>query len=212
MLRLYCIQLWFGLSDEGVEDALYDSAAFRRFVGIDLRTERAPDSTTLLKFRRLLETHDLTRALLDGVNAGMQERRLLLKRGTLIDATIIAAPSSTKNAQGTRDPEMRSTKKGNNWHFGLKLHIGVDAESGLAHTGVTTAAHAADVSHVTELLHGEEADVFADAGYTGVDKRDEVTAAQQDGRIAPNVNWHVATKRSLIKKRPDGLGNPSSTF
>jgi IS5 family transposase len=130
MLRMYFLQQWYSLSDEGLEDALYDSQAMRDFVGIDLAREQVPDATTLLKFRRLLEQHELTKAIFEQVNAHLGERGLLMREGTLVDATIIAAPSSTKNQDGERDPEMHQVKKGNEWHFGMKAHIGADADSG----------------------------------------------------------------------------------
>ena len=164
MLRMYCLQQWYGLADEALEDALYDSQALRDFVGVDLSRESVPDATTLLKFRHLLQTNDLTQALFDEINAHLGEKGLLMRAGTIVDATIIAAPSSTKNQDNTRDPEMHQTKKGNQWHFGMKAHIGVDAESGLVHSLVATSANDADVSQAQHLLHGEERDVFADAG------------------------------------------------
>src|ERR1700751_4703726 len=141
MLRLYFLQQWYGLADEALEDALYDSQALRDFVGIDLSKESVPDATTLLKFRHLLQTNDLTRALFDEINAHLAQQGLLMRAGTIVDATIIAAPSSTKNAEQARDPDMHQTKKGNEWHFGMKAHIGVDAESGLLHLGGGPSAH-----------------------------------------------------------------------
>lgn len=173
MLRMYVAQQCFGLSDEGIEDALYDSQAIRRFVGIDLSREAAPDATTLLKFRRLLEEHQLTTAIFSAINAHLAEQGLFMRAGSIVDATLIAAPSSTKNADGKRDPEMHSTKKGNQWHFGMKAHIGVDAQSGSVHTLIGTAANVHDITQAHTLLHGEEADVFGDAGYQGVEKREE---------------------------------------
>jgi len=164
MLRMYIAQQCFGLSDEGVEDAIYDSQAIRGFVGMDLAREAAPDATTLLKFRRLLETHQLTERIFAAINVHLAAKGLMLKEGTVMDATIIAAPSSTKNRSKGRDPEMHQTKKGNQWHFGMKAHIGVDAESALVHTLVTTAANVSDVTQASQLLHGEEKDVFGDAG------------------------------------------------
>lgn len=143
MLRMYIAQQCFGLSDEGIEDALYDSQAIRRFVGVDLAREAAPDATTLLKFRRRLEEHDLTGAIFQTINAHLAQQGLLLREGTLIDATLIAAPPSTKNRDRARDPDMHQAKKGNQWHFGMKAHIGVDLDSGLVHTVVGTAAHVA---------------------------------------------------------------------
>ena len=173
MLRMYLAQQCFALSDEGTEDALYDSAAIRKFVGIDIGTETAPDATTLLKFRRLLEQHRLTERIFVVINQQLSKRGLILREGTIVDATLIAAPSSTKNSQGERDPEMRQTKKGNNYYFGMKAHIGVDAESGLVHTLVTTAANSHDVTQAHALLHGEERVAYGDAGYRGVEKRAE---------------------------------------
>jgi IS5 family transposase len=204
MLRMYFLQQWYSLSDEALEDALYDSQAMREFVGIDLAREQVPDATTLLKFRRLLEQHELTKAIFEEVNAHLSERGLLMREGTVVDATIIAAPSSTKNKDGKRDPEMHQTKKGNQWHFGMKAHIGVDADSGLVHSLHTTPANESDVAHTHELLHGEEKRVHADAGYAGVDKRDEIVAAQKGGRIEADITWLVAAKRGTVKAMADG--------
>jgi IS5 family transposase len=182
MVRMYCLQQWYGLADEALEDALYDSQALRDFVGIDLSRESVPDATTLLKFRRLLNDNDLRRALFDEINAHLGDKGLLMRAGTIVDATIIAAPSSTKNEDKARDPEMHQAKKGNQWHFGMKAHIGVDAESGLVHTLVTTPANVADVTQAGALLHGQEKDGHGDAGYRGVHKRPE----------AQGPRWHVA--------------------
>lgn len=194
MLRMYIAQQCFGLSDEGIEDAIYDSQAIRCFVGVDLAREAAPDATTLLKFRRLLEEKDLTASIFTAINAHLAEKGLLLRQGTIVDATIIAAPSSTKNEGGERDPDMHQTKKGNQWHFGMKAHIGVDAESGLVHTVVGTAAHVNDVTQAQALLHGEETEVFGDAGYQGVEKREE-------NQEVPVV-WNIAMKRGKRKALP----------
>lgn len=194
MLRMYVAQNCFGLSDEGIEDALYDSQAIRRFVGIDLGRESAPDATTLLKFRRLLEEKGLTESIFNAINAHLAEKGLFLRQGTVVDATIIAAPPSTKNRAGKRDPEMHQTRKGNQWYFGMKAHIGADADSGLVHTVVGTAAHVNDVTQAQALLHGDETDVFGDAGYQGVEKREE--------NLEVPVTWHVAMKRSVRKALP----------
>lgn len=153
MLRMYVVQQCFGFSDEGTEDAVYDRQAIRGFIGIDLGRESAPDATTLLRFRRLLETHQLTRVLFETINQHLASRGLLLKEGTIVDATLIAAPPSVKNREGKRDPEMHQAKKGNQWHFGMKAHVGVDATSGLVHSLVGTAANVADVTQVDKLLH-----------------------------------------------------------
>lgn len=204
MLRLYFVQQWFGLSDLAVEDAVIDSVAVRDFVGIDLGREQAPDSTTVLKFRRLLEKHSLTQAIFEEVKQLLSERGQLLREGTLVDATIIAAPPSTKNREGQRDPDMHQTKKGNQWHFGMKVHIGADAESGLVHSLHTTAANESDVAHAHRLLHGQERAAHADAGYVGVAKRAEVLEAQAEGLIRQDVQWHVAPKKSKLAKLPPG--------
>src|SRR5687767_535643 len=186
MLRLYFLQQWYGLADEALEDALYDSQALRGFAGIDLSVTAVPDATTVLNFRHWLEEHDLTRALFDEVRAMLEERGLLMRQGTIVDATIIAAPPSTKNKKKARDPEMHQTKKGNQWHFGMKAHIGVDVASGVVHTVVGTAANEADINQTASLLHGQEEAVFADAGYTGADKRPELEDC--------DVDWNIAIK------------------
>ena len=199
MLRMYVAQQCFGLSDEGIEDALYDSQAIRRFVGIDLSRESAPDATTLLKFRRLLETHHLTESIFNAINAHLAKKGLLLREGTIVDATLIAAPPSTKNREGKRDEEMHQAKKGQQWYFGMKAHIGVDAQSGLVHTLIGTAANVSDVTQAQALLHGDETEVFGDAGYQGVDKRDE--------NLECPVTWHIALrpgKRKALKDTPQG--------
>ena len=190
MLRMYCLQQWYGLADEALEDALYDSQALRDFVGIDLSRESVPDATTLLKFRRLLQDNDLTRTLLDEINAHLTEQGLLMRAGTIVDATIIAAPSSTKNEGKTRDPDMHQTKKGNQWFFGMKAHIGLDAESGIVHSVVATAANVGDITQAGALLHGEEEVAFGDAGYRGVNKREE----------AQGPRWHVAMQPGKRRK------------
>jgi IS5 family transposase len=195
MLRMYIAQQCFGLSDEGIEDAIYDSQAIRRFVGIDLSHESAPDATTVLKFRRLLETNKLTERIFAAINTLLATKGLLLKEGTVVDATIIAAPSSTKNRDGERDPEMHQAKKGNQWHFGMKAHIGVDADTGITHTLVTTPANTADVTQAHALLHGREVDAFGDAGYRGVEKREE----NRDSK----VDWYVALRPGKRRALPD---------
>lgn len=198
MLRIYFLQQWYGLADEALEDALYDSQALRSFAGIDLSAEAVPDATTLLKFRHLLERHALTQAIFDEVDKLMLARGLRCKEGTIIDATIIHAPSSTKNTEGKRDPDMHQTKKGNQWYFGMKAHIGVDAQSGLVHTVRTTAAHVADITQSADLLHGQEREVYADAGYQGVQKRPEVCERH------PQVQWHVAMKPGKLRALEEG--------
>ena len=195
MLRIHFLQQWFNLSDPAMEEALYDMALFREFVGLDAGEDNLPDESTILRFRHLLEAHNLSSQILATVNATLAAKGLLLKSGTVVDATLIAAPSLTKNSSGERDPEMHQTKKGNQWHFGMKAHIGVDADSGLVHTVVGTAANVNDVTQAHALVHGAETDVFADAGYQGVGKRDETQEI--------NVNWHVAMrpgKRKVLDK------------
>ncbi|HRF06915.1 IS5 family transposase [Accumulibacter sp.] len=194
MLRVYCVQVCYKLSDEGVEDAITDSQALRAFVSIDLSREAAPDATTVLQFRHLLEKHGLTKKLFEAINGKLSAAGLMMREGTIADATIIAAPPSVKNEAKARDPEMHQTRKGNQWYFGMKAHIGVDAESGLVHTVVGTAANEADVTQTVHLLHGEEKDVFLDAGYVGAEKREELK-----GR---DINWQIAMKRSKLKVVP----------
>jgi IS5 family transposase len=195
MLRMYVAQQCFGLSDEGIEDAVYDSHAIRRFIGIDLAREAAPDATTLLKFRRLLETHGLSRVIFETIRDHLAREGLLLREGTLVYATLIAAPPSTKNRDRARDPDMHQAKKGNQWHFGMKAHIGVDLDSGLVHTVLTTPANVNDVTQAHGLLHGQETVALGDAGYQGVAKRPE----NQD---AP-VTWHVALRPGVRRALPD---------
>jgi IS5 family transposase len=181
MLRIHCLQLWWNLSDPAMEEELHERPLYRRFVGLE-GAARMPDETTILRFRHLLEKHELAQQVLATINAGLAQQGLMLKTGTVVDATIIAAPSSTKNKAGERDPEMHQTKKGKQWHFGMKAHIGVDAESGLVHTVIGTAANVNDVTQAGALLHGQETAAFGDAGYRGVDKRPE----------AQGPTWFVA--------------------
>jgi IS5 family transposase len=165
MLRMYFVQHWFNLADEACEEALLDSTALRRFVGIDLGTERVPDGTTLLRFRRLLEKHKLGEQLFAAVGQVLQARGLKVGTGTIVDATIIGAPSSTKNADKARDPEMHQTRKGQQWYFGMKMHIGVDSRTGLVHSAVVTAANVHDKHPLPDLLHGNEQRVYGDSAY-----------------------------------------------
>ena len=202
MLRRYLVQQWYGLADVAVEDALYDSQALRNFCGIDLGFESVPDATTLMDFRHLLERHNLPQALLREVNALLTERGLLMNQGTLVDATLIAAPCSTKNQVRKRDPDMHSTKKGNQWHFGMKAHIGADDQSGLVHTVISTAANVSDISQTAALLHGQEQRVGADAGYVGVEKRAEVQAKLKT--MAHAVIFRIAKRRTPIKAMAQG--------
>jgi transposase, IS5 family len=194
MLRIHCLQQWYGLSDPAMEEELYEIASMRQFAGLSLARGSVPDETTILNFRHLLERHGLARELFETVKAHLQDAGLLLRQGTIVDATIIAAPSSTKNSTGERDPEMHQTKKGNQWYFGMKAHVGTDAESGLVHSVIGTPANVADVTQAHDLLHGEETVAFGDAGYTGVEGRPEARHSPQ---------WHVAMKPG--KRR--ALGN-----
>jgi IS5 family transposase len=167
MLRVYFLQQWFALSDPGVEDALYESAVLRRFAGIDLGRAPAPDETTILNFRHLLEEHELCGQMLDAVNEYLASRGIRITTGTIVDATIIHAPSSTKNEKKERDPAMHQTRKGNQWYFGMKAHIGVDSKEVVVHSVCSTAANVSDVHMLADLLHGEEKKVWGDAGYQG---------------------------------------------
>lgn len=193
MLRVHLLQNWFALSDPAMEEALYENAPMRRFALLSLNRP-IPDETTILNFRRLLEDNELAPEILARINAYLTRKGLLLKRGSIVDATIIAAPSSTKNAEGERDPEMHQTKKGNQWYFGMKAHIGVDVGSGLVHTVATTPANEADVEVIDELLHGKEDVVYADAGYTGADKRVQ----------RKNLTWQIAAKRGKVQAMKEG--------
>ena len=194
MLRIHFLQQWFGLSDPAMEEALHDVSLYCQFARLDSGATRLPDESTILRFRHLLEDNNLSIQLLATINATLAKKGLLLKTGTVVDATLIAAPSSTKNSSGERDPEMHQAKKGNQWHFGMKAHIGVDADSGLVHSVIGTAANIHDVTQGHGLLHGKETIVFADAGYQGATKRPEATG----------VDWHVAMrpgKRRALDKQ-----------
>ena len=193
ILRVHLMQNWFALSDPAMEEALYEIASLRSFARLSLN-EPIPDETTILNLRHLLEANDLAEDILKLVNTHLSRKGLLLKRGSIVDATIIAAPSSTKNSTGQRDPEMHQTKKGNQWHFGMKAHIAVDAESGLVHTVTTTAANEADIEQVADLLHGKEQQVWADSGYRGAQKR-----INRD-----DLQWNIAARPSDIAKMPEG--------
>ena len=186
MLRVYFLQNWYALSDPMAEETLYDSEAMRRLAGIELDDDRIPDKSTILNFRHLLERYGLTEAIFADVNAHLAAKGITLRSGTLVDATIIDAPSSTKNKAGVRDPEMSSTKKGNTWYFGMKAHIGVDAESGVTHSLVTSTAKVHDSRIWDELLHGEETSVWADKGYVSAERE---AAFSDEGKV-----WGVMRK------------------
>ena len=194
MLRVHCLQLFYNLSDPALEDALYEVESMRRFAGVGL--DRVPDETTILNFRHLLERHALGAKLFDAIKAHLAAQGLLLREGTILDATILSAPSSTKNELGKRDPEMHQTRKGNQWYFGMKLHVGVDDAVGLIHSLHTTAANESDLNVAGKLLHGAECRVWGDAGYQGIAQRDE----HKDRRVA----WWIAMragKRARLRKR-----------
>ncbi len=193
MLRIHFRQQWFTLSDPGIEEAFFDTPLYREFAQLDELT-RLPDESTILRFRHRLEKHKLAEKMLSVVNELLTQRGLLLRTGTVVDATLIAAPTSTKNKDKARDPEMHSSKKGNQWYFGMKAHIGADAESGLVHTVRGTSGHVSDIAEANTLLHGEETLAFGDAGYQGIDKRPDSKA---------HVRWHVAMrpgKRKALDK------------
>jgi IS5 family transposase len=200
MLQIHFMQQWFGLSDPAMEEALYDIPLYRDFAGLDGGMTRLPAESTILRFRHLLKTHGLAAQILALVNEILCEKGLMLKAGSAVDATLISAPSSTKNDSGTRDPEMHQTKKGNQWYFGMKAHIGVDAQSGLVHTVIGTAANVHDINAAEALLHGEETDVYTDAGYQGIEKRCTSTTPR----------WHVAMKPS--RRRALKLSDPLDTI
>src|SRR6201990_360659 len=199
MLRIHCLQEWYGLRDPAMEEELYEIASMRQFAGLSLARGTVPDETTILNFRHLLEQHGLAREIFDTVKAHLQTAGLLLRQGTIVDATIISAPSSTKNSTGARDPEMHQTRKGNQWYFGMKAHVGVAAESSLGHRVIGTAANAGDVTKAHELLHGRETAAFGDAGYIGVEQRPECKR---------RIEWHVAMKPGQRRALRDTAGGP----
>ena len=199
MLRMYLLQAWFSLSDEGVEDAIYDSYAMRRFMRLDFAVEQVPDATTLLHFRHLLEEHKLGEKLFAAQNEIFEREGWIMRGGTIVDATIIAAPSSTKNATGTRDPEMHQTKKGNQWYFGMKAHVGVDAGTGYAHSVTGTAANVHDLDEAHHLVRADDESVYADYGYQGAEKRPEISG---DEHLA-KVEWRIAARKGVLRTMPD---------
>ena len=195
MLRVHCVQLFYNLSDPGMEDMLYEVESVRRFTGLRL-SGPLPDETTILNFRHLLEEHGLGAGLFEEINRHLESQGLRLQEGTIVDASIIAAPSSTKNRSKERDPEMHQTKKGNEWHFGMKVHIGVDSETGVVHSVSTTPANVHDVTETPRLLHGGETQVWGDAGYQGVHKRPENRGL--------DVEWQVAMRPGKRRKLEPG--------
>jgi transposase, IS5 family len=195
MLRMYLLQVWFSLSDEGVEDAIYDSYAMRRFMGLDFGVEQVPDATTLLHFRHLLEKHKLGEKLFASQNEIFDEQGWIMRGGSIVDATIIAAPSSTKNATGERDPEMHQTRKGNQWYFGMKAHIGADAGTGYVHTLTATAANVHDLDEAANLVRADDEVVYVDAGYQGAQRRPEIAGDEH----LSQVEWRVAARKGVLK-------------
>lgn len=198
MLRMYLLQVWFSLSDEGVEEAVYDSYAMRRFLGLDFAVEQVPDATTLLHFRHLLEEHELGEKLFEAQNQIFEKEGWIMRGGSIVDATIIAAPSSTKNADGARDPEMHQTKKGNQWYFGMKAHVGVDAGTGYAHSVAATAANVHDLDEAANLVRVDDEVVYVDAGYQGAEKRPEIAGDEH----LSQVEWRVAARKGRLASMP----------
>ena len=199
MLRMYLMQVWFNLSDVGIEDAIYDSYAMRKFLGINFLDEQIPDSTTLLKFRHLLEEHEIGKAIFDDIKAQLDKSGLIMHGGTIVDATIVSAPSSTKNSTGERDPEMHQTKKGNQWYHGMKVHAGADAATGYVHTIEGTAANVHDSQETTKLIREDDEVVYGDSGYLGVSRQDAVMEDE-----------HLSQIDYRICKRPKSIKTPDS--
>jgi IS5 family transposase len=194
MLRMYLLQVWFNLSDEAVEDAVNDSYAMRQFMHLDFTSRQVPDATTLLHFRHLMEKHGLGKAMFDAINRVFEANGWIMRGGTVVDATIIAAPASTKNADGARDPAMHQTAKGNQWFFGMKAHIGVDAGTGYVHTVTATAANVSDVLQTHNLIRADDEVVYADSGYRGVGKRGEITGDEH----LKAVEFRIAARKSQL--------------
>jgi len=199
MLRIHLLQQWFTLSDPLMEEMLIDTPCFRRFARIDMIEGRIPDETTILNFRHLLEEHQIAEQIFENVNQNLTEKGVMLKEGTILDATIINAPSSTKNKKGERDPEMHSVAKGNQWFFGMRCHIGVDAASGLVHSVVSTAANVHELNTAADRVHGEERVIYGDAGHIGIEKRDAFKDCEAEMRIAMKPG-----QRRVLPDTPEG--------
>lgn len=199
MLRMYLMQNWFNLSDAGIEDAIYDSYAMRSFMHLDFLTEQVPDATTFLHFRHLVEEHRIGEKIFSDVRSRLEKAGLMMHGGTIVDATIIAAPSSTKNKEGKRDPEMHQTKKGNQWYHGMKVHSGVDAGSGYVHTITGTAANVHDIEETSKLVREDDEVVYGDSGYSGADNRDEVCNDE-----------HLSKVEFRTNRRPSSIRVPDS--
>jgi len=201
MLRMYLLQVWFNLSDEMTEDSIYDSYAMRHFVGLNFLEEQVPDATTLLKFRHLLEKHHLGEKFFRSINDFLESNGCMMRGGTIVDATLISAASSTKNKSGERDPEMHSTKKGNQWYFGMKAHIGVDAGSGYTHTVEATAANEHDITQTSNLIREDDEVVYGDAGYCGIEKREEIRTDPEKAKI----DYRINERAGKVNRLPEGL-------
>jgi IS5 family transposase len=199
MLHIHLLQQWFTLSDPLMEEMLIDTPCFRRFARIDMIEGRIPDETTILKFRHLLEEHQIAEQIFESVNQSLTEKGVMLKEGTILDATIINAPSSTKNKKGERDPEMHSVAKGNQWFFGMRCHIGVDAASGLVHSVVSTAANVDELNTAADRVHGEERVIYGDAGHIGIEKRDALKDCEAEMCIAMKPG-----QRRVLPDTPEG--------
>ena len=202
MLRMYMLQMWFNLSDEGVEDAIYDSYAMRKFMRIDFCEEQVPDATTLLKFRHIMEEHKLGQVLFNAIRDGLDKSGHIMHGGSIIDATIIDAPSSTKNTEKKRDPEMHQTKKGNEWRFGMKMHVGVDAGTGYVHTLEATSANEHDITVASRLIRDDDHVVYGDSGYIGLEKRQEI----QDDAQKHAIDYRINRRPGKISKMQASAG------
>jgi IS5 family transposase len=203
MLRMYLLQCWFSLSDEGIEDAIYDSYALRSFMKINFVMEQVPDATTLLKFRHLLEKYDIGKVFFQAISRTLDQCGYVMHGGSIVDATIIRAPSSTKNQQKQRDPEMCQTKKGNQYYFGMKCHIGVDAGSGYVHSMETTTANVHDITKAAELIRDDDEVVYGDAGYIGIEKREEIAGSEH----LSEIEYRIDRRAGSTRKVPEGMFN-----
>ena len=211
MLRMFLLQAWFNLSDEGIEDAVYDSYAMRHFMRIDFMQEQSPDATTLCKFRKLLYENNIAQLLFDAINRVLEKHGHIMRGGTIIDATIIEAPSSTKNKNKTRDPEMHQTKKGNEWHFGMKTHIGVDAGTGYVHTVTATAANVHDINEAHKLLREDDEFMSGDNGYQGIQKREEITSDEHKSKMQYRISQRPRRYKRYRKALPGHLKSIRNT-
>jgi IS5 family transposase len=201
MLRMYLLQIWFNLSDAMVEDSIYDSYAMRHFMGVNFFEEQAPDAATLLKFRHCLEENHIGEKIFEAIKGFLEKNGCMMRGGTIVDATIINAPSSTKNKSGERDPEMRSTRKGNQWYFGMKAHIGVDAGSGYTHTVEATSANEHDVTKASELIREDDEVVYGDSGYQGIEKREEISSDPHKAEI----DYRINQRQGKVNSQPEGI-------